>query len=132
MKNKTWLTALQNQITLFNAQPFVWGSHDCFTFAADCVLAMTGDDKMAKHRGGYKSELGANRKLKRMGGVAAAVSTELGESIDPKLAQRGDVVFFTAVMGDTLGICMGSVIASPAQTGVGYTPMSQAIQAWRV
>lgn len=123
---------MQNQITSFDATPFAWGTHDCFTFAADCVLAMTGEDKMGKHRGAYKTELGANKKLKRLGGVAAAVSTQLGEPIAPQFAQRGDVVCFPALMGDTVGVCLGGVIASPTLTGVGYTPMAQAAQAWRI
>lgn len=131
-KKQNWAAALQNQITQFNAKPFAWGTHDCFTFAADCVLAMTGDDKMAKRRGKYKTELGANKMLKRLGGVEAAIASVLGEPIDPKLAQRGDVVYFNAIMGDTAGICMGSVIASPTLTGVGFTPMAQAIKAWRI
>jgi hypothetical protein len=132
MRKLDWTSALQEKIQFFEKEPFVWGSHDCFTFAADCVLAMTGEDRMSKHRGAYKTELGANRKLKRLGGVAAAVSTELGKPIDPKFAQRGDVVCFPALMGDTMGICLGGVIASPMLTGVGYTPMSLAAQAWRI
>lgn len=132
MRNLNWAIALQNQITQFNEKPFAWGTHDCFTFAADCVQAMTGEDKMAKYRGGYKTELGANKKLKRMGGVEAAISSVLGEPIDPVFAKRGDVVYFNGLLGDTAGICVGSKIAAPATAGVGFIPMSQAVKAWSV
>ena len=44
-------------------------THDCCSFAADCVLAMTGVDKMAGYRGGYKSAVGASRKLAKAGGM---------------------------------------------------------------
>lgn len=132
MRQQNWAIALQSQISQFNEKQFAWGTHDCFTFAADCVKSITGVDKMAKHRGGYKTELGANKKLKRMGGVEKAITSELGEPISPKLAQRGDVVYFASPMGDTAGICMGRVIASPMLAGVGFTPMSQAIKAWKI
>lgn len=132
MKKLNWATALQNQITQHKATPFAWGSHDCFTFAADCVLAMTGEDKMAKRRGKYKTELGANKMLKRIGGVEKAITGELGQPIEPAYAKRGDVVYFNSPLGDTAGICMGSKIASPAPTGIAFTPMSKAIKAWSV
>jgi len=132
MRVNNWAIALQSQITQFNEKQFAWGSHDCFTFAADCVKAITGVDKMSKHRGGYKTELGANKKLKRMGGVEKAITSELGEPISHKLAQRGDVVYFVSPMGDTAGICMGRVIAAPAANGVLYIPMTAAKAAWRV
>ena len=131
-KKQNWAAALQNQITQFNATPFAWGTHDCFTFAADCVLAMTGEDKMAKRRGKYKTELGANKMLKRIGGVEAAITSVLGEPINPNLAQRGDVVYFNSPLGDTAGICVGSKIISPAANGLGFTPMTQAIKAWSI
>ena len=132
MRQQNWAIALQNQISQFNEKPFAWGTHDCFTFAADCVLAMTGEDKMAKRRGKYKTELGANKMLKRIGGVEKAITSELGEPIEPAYAKRGDVVYFNSPLGDTAGICMGSKIASPTLAGVGFTPMSQAIKAWSV
>ena len=104
MRQQNWAIALQNQISEFNEKPFAWGTHDCFTFAADCVLAMTGEDKMAKRRGKYKTELGANKMLKKIGGVEKAITSELGEPIDPKLAQRGDVVCFITPLGYAAGI----------------------------
>ena len=131
MRQQNWAVALQNQITQFNDKPFAWGAHDCCTFAADCVQAMTGEDKMIKYRGGYTTELGANKKLKRAGGLEAAITAELGEPKKAVYAQRGDVVYFHS-LGDTAGICLGSKIAAPSLNGIVYTPMSEAILAWSV
>ena len=132
MRQQNWAIALQNQISQFNEKPFAWGTHDCFTFAADCVLAMTGEDKMAKRRGKYKTELGANKMLKRLGGVEAAIASVLGEPLDPKLAQRGDVVCFVTPLGDAAGICLGSKIAAPGFEKIKFSPMTQARKAWRI
>lgn len=131
-KTQNWQTALYAQVETFNDQAFVWGTHDCCTFAADCVLAMTGVDQMAGYRGGYKTALGAARKLANAGGMVAAISAELGEPIAPALAQRGDVVCFTSQLGDTCGICLGSTIAAAGLTGLTQTSMTQAFKAWRV
>lgn len=127
-----WTAALQAKIEASKAKPFVWGENDCFTFAADCVFAITGEDKMAKRRGKYKTELGANKMLKRVGGVEAAITSELGEPMAPAFAQRGDVVYFVGAMGETAGVCIGRMIASPTLTGVGFTSMQLAKKAWRV
>lgn len=131
-KINDWQTALYAQIEAFNATPFAWGTHDCCTLAADCVLAMTGVDQMAGYRGGYKTAAGATRKLAKAGGMVAAITAELGEPIAPLLAQRGDVVCFSSPLGDTCGVCVGSTIAAAGLDGITHTPMAQAFKAWRV
>lgn len=132
MRKLNWAIALQNQITEFNQKQFEWGTHDCCTFAADCVLAMTGHDKMAKYRGGYKSLLGAQKKINKAGGLEAAITAELGEPKQATYAKRGDVIYFISPLGATAGICVGSRIAAPAISGIAYTPISEAIFAWDV
>lgn len=131
-KINNWQIALYAQVEAFNTLPFAWGTHDCCTFAADCVLAMTGTDQMAGYRGGYKTAVGAARKLAKAGGMVAAISAELGEPIAPALAQRGDVVCFSSPLGDTCGVCMGSTVAAAGMAGVVFTPMTLAYKAWRV
>lgn len=131
-KTNNWLAALYSQMEAFNDKPFEWGSHDCCTFAADCVLAMTGVDQMAGYRCGYKTAVGAARKLAKAGGMEAAITAELGEPIDPVFAQRGDVVCFSSPLGDTCGVCVGSTIAAAGLYGITHTPMAQAFKAWRL
>ena len=109
-KLTNWVHALHEQIEAYKTQPFAWGKHDCCTLAADCVQAMTGVDKMANYRGGYKTAAGAARKLAKAGGMEAAISAELGDSIAPALAQRGDVVCFSSPLGDACGVCVGGDI----------------------
>lgn len=130
-KKTNWIVLLHEQINIFQHKPFAWGSHDCCTFAADCILAMTGTDVMAGQRT-YKSQAGANRKMKVAGGMAPLIDGLLDTPIDPAFAQRGDVVCFRSPLGDAAGICMGVTIAAPGPLGVFYSPMAQAYQAWRV
>lgn len=132
MKKNNWTLALHQQIAEFNDKPFAWGTHDCCTFAADCVLAMTGIDHLAAHRGSYKTAAGAARRLAKVGGIEAGMIALLGEPIAPALAQRGDVVCFTSPLGDTAGICMGTHIAAAGENGITHTPMVQAYKVWRV
>ena len=132
-KIKNWQDALYAKIEEFNARPFAWGTHDCCTFAADCVMAVTAVDKMAAYRGGYSNAQGAARKIKKAGGLDIALTKELGEPLAiTAMAQRGDVVCFTSALGDTAGICVGSMIAAAGLDGVTYTPMVQAFKAWRI
>lgn len=131
-KQQNWQVALYAQIESFNAKPFDWATHNCCTFTADCVLAMTGVDAMAAVRGGYKTARGAARKMTQAGGMVAAISAKLGEPLAPALAQRGDVVCFSSPLGDTCGICLGSTIASTGLVGLTHTPMVQAFKAWRI
>lgn len=132
MRVNNWESILYAQIESFNAKKFAWGTHDCCTFAADCVKAITGTDKMASYRGGYKSALTAARKLEKAGGLEKAITAELGDPIAPLLAQRGDVVCFSSPLGDTAGICVGASIAAAGLDGVTYTPINQAFKAWRI
>lgn len=127
-----WPEQLHLLMSSFDAQPFVWGAHDCCTFAADAVFCITGIDRMASYRGGYKTAAGAARKLRAAGGLEAAITAELGDPIPLLMAQRGDVVCFTSPLGDTAGVCMGTSIAAAGLAGITYTPISQAFKAWRV
>lgn len=135
MSNKkiNWVQDLHAKVAEFNAKPFVWGTHDCCSFAADCVLAMTGNDAFKDYRGGYKTQFGANKRLKRLGGLEAATTKLLGEPLNNvAFAQRGDVICFAGPLGDTAGICMGATISAAGLDGLAQVPMNQAYKAWRV
>jgi hypothetical protein len=52
-------------------RPFRWGECDCFLFAADWVLRVTGRDPAGAWRGGYADERTARRLMKAHGGPLA-------------------------------------------------------------
>lgn len=111
--------------------PFAWGSHDCALFAADWVASATGTDPAQGLRGRYRTARGAARLIKREGGLEAIADSRLGERIEPKLAQRGDVVLLEGSHGPTLGVCLGVDAAAPGEDGLMLVPMHNALAAWR-
>lgn len=110
---------------------FAWGSHDCALFAADWVASVTGKDPADGIRGRYQTALGAGRVIKREGGLEAIADSRLGERVEPKLAQRGDVVLLDGSHGPTLGVCLGVEAAAPGEDGLMLVPMSRALACWR-
>lgn len=118
-----------------------WGVHDCCTWTADVVAAMTGQDPLADIRGRWRTAAGAGRMLRRLGGLQAAVSARLGPPLPALvLAQRGDVVLLHTPQGDALGVCAGAVVLAPGLQGLSRWPLVggqpgdavHAALAWRV
>ena len=101
-----WEERLRTYLDRVNEEPFKWGSHDCALFAADCVKAQTGVDPAEAYRGKYETAHGAARALREHGAgtLLRTLKSIFGESINPHLAQRGDVVMLNAT---TTGVCVG-------------------------
>jgi len=128
MRFDNWEKLLNDYLS--QVGPFEWGANDCCLFAANGVLAMTGEDYAKPYRG-YKTAKGALGKLKDIG-VNGAATKALGEPKPPTLAKRGDVVSFESGDGLALGLCIGAKIAAVGQDGLIMLPMNQALQAWSV
>lgn len=121
-KREDWPEQANAFVAKVMKKPFVWGEFDCCLFAADCVQAMTGEDFAADFRGKYTDGPGGYQLLKEFsgGGIVATVE-KLAErfewtDIEPRRAQRGDIVLLPAALcgGDdrfdgALGICAGTV-----------------------
>jgi hypothetical protein len=114
--------------------PFAWGSNDCCCFAADAVQALTGVDLAAAFRGTYDTEFGAARALLDHGSVLALATAMLGEPRElPKLAQRGDVVWYAQDDRQMLGIVVGNgEWCGPGEQGLAFNPMDDVAVVWRV
>jgi hypothetical protein len=128
MRFDNWEKLLNDYLS--QVGPFEWGANDCCLFAANGVLAMTGEDYAKPYRG-YKTAKGALSKLKDIG-VDGVATKALGEPKPPTLAKRGDVVSFESGDGLALGLCIGAKIAAVGQDGLIMLPMNQALQAWSV
>lgn len=114
--------------------PWGWGSHDCAIFAADCILAMTGEDLAEEFRGRYDNEAEAWALLASLGheDLGALVTSRLPE-IKPRDAMRGDVVLMPGEYGDFVAVCDGHTAVGPkAPRGINHIPMIAAKRAWRV
>jgi hypothetical protein len=118
-----------------------WGVFDCGMFAAGAIEAMTGVDLAAPLRGRYAGNISAEKAMRRYSGggleeVAAKVTREAGfEGIDPRLAQRGDLVIVNdADAGDAFGIIdiRGCLAITVSGSGLAYRPRTAIVRAWRV
>jgi hypothetical protein len=89
-----WEPALCAWLDATAARPFAWGSHDCSSFAAECVRVQTGQDFYKPFRGRYTTEIGAMKALRRQGhdSVMGPFDAALGERLAPLLLGRGDLV----------------------------------------
>lgn len=104
-----WEARLAAYLEPLRAREFTWGSHDCCTFTAGAVEAMTGTDPMPEFRGAYRSAASASRALRQIG--AGDLPRTLGgkfRRVAPNLAQRGDIVMHDGL----LGICLGPVVVA--------------------
>jgi hypothetical protein len=110
-----WERLLQEYLDARRDTPFAWGTHDCCTFAAGAVEAMTGTDPMAHFRGQYRSAAGSVRALRTIGSgtLEATLDDLLGFSVPASLARRGDLV----LSGGNLGVCIGPTALFVGQEG---------------
>lgn len=109
-----WDARLAAYLEPLRARPFAWGQHDCCTFAAGAVAAMTDVDPMPEFRGRYSTAIGSARALRRFGrGDLATTLDAKFEAIPAALAQRGDIV----MSGGLLGICWGLFIFAVGSEG---------------
>lgn len=128
-----WERALSAEISRSLARPFAWHENDCCSFAARCVLAVTGQDLFAIYLGSYSNERGAMRVLKAHGGIATICDALLGERGQPLRARRGDLVLVRgAATSDAIAVCVGSHAFMPGPRGLGAKPIGDWLAAWNV
>lgn len=127
-----WPQRLAAAVEAARLQPFDWGRHDCALWAADVVLALTGEDHGAAFRGQYRSRGGAAFVIARAGGLAAIATRALGAPVPITQAQRGDVCLLDCEFGPALGICIGDRVAFTGPPGLVLVPLLECAQAWHV
>ncbi len=134
MRIDNWPSRFAEAVAAAERTPFVWGSHDCGSFATDCERAITGGTLFADVLGGnYKTALGAARHLKRAGfaDIEALVAARLLE-IPVNFAQRGDWVVSDSDFGPVIGVMLGDTFASVGDDGLIRQGRAFARRAWRV
>lgn len=125
-----WPERLADYLEGARGRPFCFGSHDCASFAAGAVQAMTGEAPAIPQ---VESAAAYLHFLRDHGPLDAIVDDTLGERLpSPAFAQRGDVVLLFVDERATLGVCIGVEAAAPGPDGMLTVPMSTASAAWRV
>ena len=108
MRKQSWAEDLATYMKESSTKEFQWGVHDCASFAAGAVTAVTGrfidvKDFADAHTVREVVELLATKSLKDR------VTEILGKTIDLKMATRGDIVLLTDLGRECLGVCFGEV-----------------------
>lgn len=129
-----WERLLTAAITTAGAKPFVWGLHDCPTFAFETRMMLTGgEDVAALWRGRYTTALGGARVMRRLGWSSLE---EMGHALlgEPRAsvlsAQRGDILLADTGLG--FGICTGASAVGMAPEGLVSVPLTACRVAWPV
>ena len=126
-----WPTRLNAAIDAARARPFDWERHNCATFAADCVEAITGVALHARFAGLHADMRTAVRNSEQLENEVAIVLSDCARVL-PGYAQRGDVVLVRNGGRVLLGICCGVSVAAVGEKGVEFMVMREALCAWRV
>ncbi|WP_242149632.1 DUF6950 family protein [Sphingomonas sp. BAUL-RG-20F-R05-02] len=109
-----WDARLAAYLEPLRTRTFEWGAHDCCTFAAGAVEAMTGVDPMPEFRGRYSTAIGSARALTRFGkGSLEKTLDAKFEGVSAALAHRGDIL----MSGGALGICWGAALIAVGVEG---------------
>ena len=129
-----WERLLAAAIDTARAKPFVWGVHDCPTFAFEVRMILTGgEDIAALWRGRYTTALGCERVMRRLGWASLE---EMGRSLlgEPRpavlLAGRGDIVLADTGLG--FGICTGASAVGMAPEGLMTVPLTSCRLTWPI
>ncbi|RZJ19129.1 MAG: hypothetical protein EON91_02730 [Brevundimonas sp.] len=115
-------------------RPFVDGERDCALTVADWVMTATGCPDPAAHlRGRYRTALGRERLLRKLGGLEAvmadcAAKASLAEVTNPV---RGDVGLIEAGRRGFAAICLGGRWAVKG-LGVEVLTPDRVIRAWGI
>lgn len=111
---------------------FAWGANDCATFAADVVMALTGQDPAPPGLRRHTTAKQAARALKRHGGLMGIATMALGQPVPVSQAQIGDVLLVSMGKREALAICNGMVACGPAASGLVSVGMGAALYCWRL
>lgn len=133
IRRDDWRAALKEYVRESARREFEYGVFDGPLFAAGAVNVMTGHD-VAKGLRGYRSLKTGLTALKKKGfSDASGPFAAVLEEVPAMYARAGDVVVFDGVLGVCMGVCMGAdAYAVDPVKGLGRTPLSQAVRAYKV
>ncbi|NHK29198.1 hypothetical protein FF098_014855 [Parvularcula flava] len=130
-----WEERLAAVIDGARRKDFVWSAHDCCTFPADCVAALTGTDPMADIRGTYETARQALELINQEGGIADMVSARMpwAHQVSSLKAHRGDIVHLEQQGLDArLAVVYGTGCIAPEPHGLAFLPLPKGAVAWHV
>jgi hypothetical protein len=129
-----WRTRLTVHIAAARRRRFAYGTHDCATFAAGAVAAVTGDDPASRNGLRYSTLRGGRTALLRRGFAdPIALARREFPEIPAAFAREGDLAVVETPEGPALAVVGGAVLFAPrAPGGLGVLPLTAAITAFKV
>lgn len=134
-RTENWEGKLHDFMQKYSHGKFRWGHRDCVVFGNEVIKLLTGIDLRQKSKHKWKSKRDVNAINTTPGRWLDLVEIALNEhfnEINPKLAQRGDVVVIPTQDGPGMGIIYAGKVTVLAREGLLYMPVSSAIKAWRI
>lgn len=112
---------------------FEWGVSDCCLVTCDFIEHMTGIDPAEKHRGHYKTELGAKKALIKYGTIEDGLDG-LFPRVEFNQCQRSDIVLFNSELGATLGVKWSCGVLCVSEKGLVVNEVNpdDVIACWRI
>lgn len=137
MRVESWESELWDTVEWARNEPYRIGAHDCVTFAAKVIKALTGKDHLGELTGKYDSERGALKFIRQLAGdkgLAGATSKILEQTELPMAkAGRGDLVMYRDDKDvEHLGICIGVDIAMLSSDGLLFINRGECVCCWLV
>jgi hypothetical protein len=132
-----WPERLAAEISAARLRPFVWGSHDCFTWAAHVAHRLGGPDLMRHVPDPWANEAEATQVMRSLGpdlsrAVGAVCIAARMQRVGTLCAQRGDLVVIETPAGLCTGICTGRSVVVMGRSGLVLLPVKRAVAAWAV
>lgn len=134
MRTNGWESRLGATIESARHKPYQLGRHDCFTFAGQCMAALTGVDTTLPWRGRYRTPRGALRLLRKHGGsIEGALEILTGsKAAAAGMARRGDWLLYLDAGGPHIGVCVGARVAVLADDGLRFVGLKDCRAAFAV
>jgi hypothetical protein len=125
-----WPRRLAAWLAAAGTKPWDGIRRHCLEFVAQGVKAQTGKDIMLGRRGRFRSVIGQQRHLRRLGfDSPAALLDDALPSRPVSFARRGDVVMGADGIP---GICLGATAAFAGPGGVVTEKAAGMVRAWTV
>ena len=129
MRLHDWEQRLGAYLVSVAADVDALGPLPCARFAAMAAHVQTGVDYYAPYRGRYKTETGAAKVLRRIGGGDLPQTFDKHfEQKPPAYAQRGDLIY----NGEAMGVCLGDSAAFIHGSELVHLPRGFWQKAWVV
>jgi Domain of unknown function (DUF6950) len=129
-----WQARLAAHFARGRRGPFAYGSHDCATFAAGAIEAVTGQNPLQELGLRYTTLRDGLRGLSRAGYLEpVAFVRGTYPEIAPALARVGDLAVLDTPEGPALGVVAGAVVLAPrVPSGLASRPLTSAVTAFRI